>query len=195
MTTGYVWHELNGWHETGTYAGLPPASLTSQPYQHFESPGSKQRFHSLVEVSGLARHLTRITPEPATDEDLLRLHTPEHLARFKAESAHPKGGDAGDGTSPFGHQGFEIAALAAGGSIAALNAVLDGTVVNAYALVRPPGHHARPEAGMGFCIFANASIAIRHAQARNPAPRVATVDWTSIMAMERKRPSPLTQAP
>ena len=177
MTTGYVWHELYGWHDTGTYAGLLPASLTSQPYQHFESPESKQRFHSLVEVSGLMRHLTRITPEFATDEDILRVHTTDHLARIKAESAHLKGGDAGDGTSPFGHQGFEIAALAAGGSIAALNAVLDGTVVNAYALVRPPGHHARPETGMGFCIFANASIAIRHAQAKNPALRVATVDW------------------
>lgn len=177
MATGYVWHELYGWHDTGTYAGLLPPSLTSQPYQHFESPESKQRFHSLVEVSGLARHLVRIEPEPATDEDILRAHTPEHLARIKAESAQTKGGDAGDGVSPFGNQGFEIAALAAGGSIAALNAVLDGTVRNAYALVRPPGHHARPETGMGFCIFANASIAIKHAQAKNPELKVVTVDW------------------
>lgn len=177
MTTGYVWHELYGWHDTGTYAGLLPPNLVSQPYQHFESPESKQRFHSLVEVSGLAQHLVRIEPMPATDEDILRVHTPEHLARIKAESALPKGGDAGDGTSPFGQQGYEIAALAAGGSIAALNAVLDGTVTNAYALVRPPGHHARPETGMGFCIFANASIAIRHAQATKPELRVVTVDW------------------
>ncbi len=177
MATGYVWNELYGWHDTGTNAGLLQASLISQPYQHFESPESKQRFHSLVETSGLARHLVRIDAEPATDEDILRAHTPEHLARIKAESALPKGGDAGDGVSPFGFQGFEIAALAAGGSIAALTAVLDGTVTNAYALVRPPGHHARPETGMGFCMFANASIAIKHAQAANPALRVVTVDW------------------
>ena len=98
MSTGYVWHELYGWHDTGTYAGLLPASLTSQPYQHFESPESKQRFHSLVEVSGLAQHLIRIVPEPATEVDILRVHTPEHLARIKMESAQPKGGDAGDGT-------------------------------------------------------------------------------------------------
>ena len=177
MTTGYVWHELYGWHDTGTNAGLLPGSLVMQPYLHFESPESKQRFHSLVEVSGLAEHLTRIVPTAATDEDILRVHTPEHLARIKAESASMRGGDAGDGTSPFGHQGFEIAALAAGGASAALDAVLDGTVDNAYALVRPPGHHARPETGMGFCIFANASIAIRRAQARTPDLRVATVDW------------------
>lgn len=177
MTTGYVWHELYGWHDTGTNAGLLPGSLVMQPYLHFESPESKQRFHSLVEVSGLAEHLVRLVPEPATDEDILRVHTPEHLARIKVESDSMRGGDAGDGTSPFGHQGFHIAALAAGGAIAALDAVLAGTVDNAYALVRPPGHHARPETGMGFCIFGNASIAIRRAQATNPDLRVVTVDW------------------
>jgi acetoin utilization deacetylase AcuC-like enzyme len=177
MTTGYVWHELYGWHDTGTNAGLLPGSAGIQPYLHFESPESKQRFHSLVEVSGLAQHLVRITPRPASDEDILRCHTAEHLDRIKRESDQPRGGDAGDGTSPFGHQGFQIAALAAGGSIAALEAVLDGEVRNAYALVRPPGHHARPETGMGFCMFGNAAIAIAHARAARPDLRVATVDW------------------
>lgn len=177
MATGYVWHELYGWHDTSSHAGLLPPGLVMQPYHHFESPESKQRFHSLVEVSGLADHLVRIVPEPATDEDILRIHTPEHLARIKAESATLRGGDAGDGTSPFGPQGHDIAALAAGGSIAALEAVLAGEVTNAYALVRPPGHHARPETGMGFCIYANAAIAIAKARAANPDLRVATVDW------------------
>lgn len=177
MATGYVWHELYGWHDTGTNAGLLPPSLVMQPYAHFESPESKQRFHSLVEASGLSAHLTRITPREATDEEILRVHTPEHLQRIKRESDSPKGGDAGDGVSPFGPQGFHIAALAAGGAITAIDAVLNGTVTNAYALIRPPGHHARPENGMGFCIFANAAIAIKHAQAQNPDLRVATVDW------------------
>lgn len=178
MATGYVWHELYGWHDTGTNAGLLPGNSTAlQPYLHFESPESKQRFASLVEVTGLSKHLTRIEPSPATDEDILRCHTPEHLARITAESEQPRGGDAGDGTSPFGHKGLDIARLAAGGSIAALNAVLDGTVQNAYALVRPPGHHARPENGMGFCIFGNAAIAVAHARAKNPDLRVVTMDW------------------
>lgn len=177
MRTGYVWHELYGFHDTGSNAGLLPGSLVMQPYHHFESPESKQRFASLVEVTGLAEHLVRIAPTPASEEDILRVHTSEHLARIKAESATTRGGDAGDGVSPFGHQGYEIAALAAGGSSAALAAVLDGTVTNAYALVRPPGHHARPETGMGFCIFANAAIAIKKAQAANADLRVATLDW------------------
>ena len=178
MATGFVWHELYGWHDTGTNAGLLPGNSTLlQPYLHFESPESKVRFASLVEVTGLSTHLVRIEPQPATDEDILRCHTPEHLARIKTESEQPRGGDAGDGTSPFGHKGLDIARLAAGGSIAALTAVLDGTVDNAYALVRPPGHHARPETGMGFCMFGNAAIAVAHARAKNPDLRVVTMDW------------------
>lgn len=178
MATGYVWHELYGWHDTGTNAGLLPGDSTMlQPYLHFESPESKQRFASLVEVTGLGAQLTRIAPMPATDEDILRCHTPEHLARLKAESDQPRGGDAGDGTSPFGHKGLDIARLAAGGTIAALEAVLEGTVQNAYALVRPPGHHARPENGMGFCMLGNAAIAVAHAKAKHPGLRVVTMDW------------------
>lgn len=178
MTTGYVWHELYGWHDTGTRAGLMPGDAhRTQPYLHFESPESKTRFASLVEVSGLARHLVRLDPEPVKDEDILRVHTVEHLERLKRDSDDPRGGDAGDGESPFGYQGLEIARLSAGGSVAALEAVLDGRVSNAYALVRPPGHHARPETGMGFCMLANASIAVARARAANPDLRVVTMDW------------------
>lgn len=178
MTTGYVWNELYGWHDTGTNAGLLPGDSTMmQPYFHFESPESKQRFASLVEVSGLSKHLTRIDAVSATDEDILRCHTPEYLEHLKQQSDQPRGGDAGDPTTVFGHKGLDIARLAAGGAIAAVEAVLDGRVQNAYALVRPPGHHARPETGMGFCMLGNASIAIAKARAANPDLRVVTMDW------------------
>jgi acetoin utilization deacetylase AcuC-like enzyme len=177
MTTGYVWEELYGWHDTGTFAGHVFPSTTVQPYQHFESAETKVRFASLVEVSGLAKDLVRIPAVAATEEDILRIHSAEHIARIKAESLNPKGGDAGDGESPFGYGGYDIAALAAGGAIEALRAVVGGTVNNAYALVRPPGHHARPSNGMGFCIFANAAIAIENVRATMGVKRVAVVDW------------------
>jgi acetoin utilization deacetylase AcuC-like enzyme len=86
------------------------------------------------------------------------------------------GGNAGEGT-PFSAGGFEVALLAAGGTITAVDAVLDGRVRNAYALVRPPGHHAESDVGRGFCIFGNVVIAVEHARASRRIGRVAVVDW------------------
>lgn len=177
MATGYVWHELYGWHDTGTFAGFLRPGLTVQPYQHFESAESKVRFNSLVEVSGLTRHLVRIEAVPATEDDILRVHTSRHLEHIKQASAQDKGGFAGDHESPFGHGSYEIALLAAGGAIEALRAVVGGRVDNAYALVRPPGHHARPDYGMGFCIFGNAAVAIQNVRSTMGVERIAVVDW------------------
>ena len=151
MTTGYAYHEVFGWHDTSSYAGLFPADPLRglQPFDHMENAETKRRLHELVVVSGLIDHLEPIPTRLATDEEILRVHTPEHLARIAAESELPKGGDAGDGISPFGHNGIVIARRAAGTVIACVDAVLDGTVDNAYALVRPPGHHAIAGIGHG----------------------------------------------
>ncbi|MFB7336311.1 class II histone deacetylase [Streptomyces adustus] len=179
MTTGYLYHELFGWHDTGTNAGLAPSDPAAglQPFVHFENAETKRRLHELIVVSGLIDKLERIRPVSATEEQILRVHTPEYLERIKAESALPKGGDAGDGLSPFGRGGYEIAALAAGGVITAVEAVLNGTVDNAYALVRPPGHHAVASSGMGFCIFGNLAIAAKHAREALGVGRIAILDW------------------
>lgn len=179
MATGYVWHELYGWHDTGSSSGFvyghAPAGL--QPFHHIDSPESKKRVHELLAVSGLLEDLVRLAPEAATDDDLLLVHDRAHVERIATESRLPKGGDAGDGFSPFGQGGNEIARLAAGGTIAATMAVLEGRVDNAYALVRPCGHHALPDMGMGFCVFANVAVAARVAGARHGVGRIAVVDW------------------
>ena len=179
MATGYLYHEVFGWHDTSSYAGLFPSDPAAglQPFQHLENAETKRRIHELVVVSGLIDHLVRLTPRPATDEEILRVHSPDHLARIEADSLLPKGGDAGDGISPFGRGGIGIARLAAGAVITAVDAVLDGSVDNAYALVRPPGHHAVAGSGMGFCIFGNLAIAARHAQVVRGVERIAVVDW------------------
>ena len=145
MTTGYAYHEVFGWHDTSSYAGLFPADPLRglQPFDHMENAETKRRLHELVVVSGLIDHLRRIPTRLASDEEILRVHTPDHLARIAAESQLPKGGDAGDGISPFGHNGIEIARRAAGTVIACVDAVLDGTVderLRARAPARPPRH-------------------------------------------------------
>src|SRR5205809_411460 len=138
------------WHGTGTSAWVMPAGLTVQPLAHIESAEGKRRIKNLVEVSGLVDQLLLLKPRAATEEEILRLHTPEYVARIKRES-DALGGDAGELT-PFGHGSYEIALLSAGGCITAVDAVLDGKVDNAYALVRPHGHHAERDSGKGFNI-------------------------------------------
>lgn len=175
MATGWVSHELYMWHNTWNWAQVFPPGLTIQPGTHAENPETKRRFRNLLEVSGLLDQLAPIRPRPATDDELARFHTREHIEKIKRMSAE-FGGDASY-LCPFGTGSFEIAQLAAGGVINAFDAVIEGRVDNAYALVRPPGHHATADTGMGFCLFGNAVIGIMHAQEVHGVERIAVVDW------------------
>jgi acetoin utilization deacetylase AcuC-like enzyme len=116
-----------------------------------------------------------VRARPATDDELLRFHTAAYIDRIRS-MALTGGGDAGE-NARFGRNGFEIARLAAGGSIAAVEAVLQRRVENAYALVRPSGHHAEPDRGRGFCIFGNVVLAVEHARHVHRVRRIAVVDW------------------
>lgn len=75
------------------------------------------------------------------------------------------------------HDSYDVALEAVGASIAAVDAVCDGVVKNAFVAVRPPGHHASQGCGMGFCIFNNVAIAARHLQKRRDVERIAILDW------------------
>jgi acetoin utilization deacetylase AcuC-like enzyme len=163
------------WHDTGTGAWVTPASLTVEPLGHIENADGKRRIRNLVEVSGLIDHMVQLKPRMSTEDEILRLHTSEYVDRIKKASSE-MGGDAGELT-PFGPGSYEIALLAAGGCMTAVDAVLDGKVDNAYALVRPPGHHAEKDQGRGFCIFANTALAAAHARQVRGLSRVAIVDW------------------
>ncbi len=173
--TGLVWHERYMWHDTGSGTSELPSGGWLEPHLHAESPDTKRRLKNLLDASGLTDQLIPVLPRAATVDELCRVHGLAYVERIQELSAG-RGGEAGS-EAPFGNGSYEIAALAAGGTITAVDAVLDGHVDNAYALVRPPGHHALPDLGMGFCIFANVAIAVRHAQAARGLRRVAVVDW------------------
>lgn len=175
MATGFLFHELYLWHNTGNWAQVFPPGLTIQPGEHAENPETKRRMRNLMEVSGILDHLVPLKARAATEDEIARFHTRDYIARIKAMSASG-GGDTG-ALTPFGSGSFEIAQLSAGGTMAALDAVVAGTVNNAYVLVRPPGHHAVADQGMGFCLFGNVAIAIMHGRAAHGLGRVATVDW------------------
>jgi acetoin utilization deacetylase AcuC-like enzyme len=174
--TALVFHERLLWHDAGSAASIVPAGQMVEPGPHSESPERVRRINSLIEVSGLGEQLTRLRPRAATLDELRRFHTGEYLERVKRISDGLEGGEAG-ATVGVGRSSFEIAALAAGACLTAVDAVVGGTAPNAYALVRPPGHHALPDEGMGGCIFGNVALAALHAREAHGVERMAVVDW------------------
>lgn len=177
MTTAFFSDERCFWHGGGNYAFVLPVEGLVQPIFGGlpENPETKRRLKNLMEVTGLMGSLDCRSAAPASREALLRVHPAAYLDAFKAAS------DAGGGElglrTPFGKGGYEIAALSAGLATEALRAVVTGEVQNAYALSRPPGHHALPDWPNGFCLINNIAVAIRAAQAEGHVRRVAVVDW------------------
>jgi len=125
--------------------------------------------------SGLAAELTELTARPATVEQMARIHARDYIDAVKEICA--RGGGQLDGDTVASDESYDIAMLAAGGVMAACDAVLDGEVANAFCAVRPPGHHALEFRAMGFCIFNNIAVAARYLQAERGLERVAIIDW------------------
>ncbi|WP_374980818.1 class II histone deacetylase [Pseudomonas solani] len=176
--TAFFSDELCFWHSAGMHALTLPVGGWVQPPAatgFAESPETKRRLKSLLDVSGLSRQLLQRSAEPATDEDLLRVHPAHYLQRFKALS-DAGGGELGS-EAPIGPGSYEIAKLSAGLAIAAVDCVMRGEADNAYSLSRPPGHHCLADQAMGFCFLANIAIAIEAARARHGLRRVAVIDW------------------
>src|SRR5262245_55177956 len=145
------------------------------PADHPESP------KRLDAVMGTVRRLQRegqlslISPRPATDDDLLLVHTPEYVKKVRAEIA------AGRRTLSTGDTDLSAgslnAALAAAGTIvSAVDAVMSGPTRTAFCAVRPPGHHASQSRGMGFCLFNNIAIGARYARRRHGLDRILIAD-------------------
>jgi acetoin utilization deacetylase AcuC-like enzyme len=146
----------------------------AEPVPHVSSPALVGRAKHLMDLAGLTDRMVRLDAFEAGDEALIAYHTPDYLAHVKELAA--TGGDAGEG-APLGRGGDRIARLAVGGVMAAVDAVMTGRVGSAYALVRPPGHHAMADRAMGFCIFNNVVVAARHAQRVYGADKILILDW------------------
>ena len=173
--TGLVWHERYAWHDARGLLDTFAAEALYEPEPSLDSGETRRRLRNLIDASGLLAQLRMIVPRALSDDELCVLHPSRYVERIRRASAG-LGGDAG-GSTPFGRWTYEIAALSAGGCVTAVDAVLDGTVENAYALVRPPGHHAGPAGGCGYCVFNNVALAALHLRGVRGLDRVAIVDW------------------
>jgi acetoin utilization deacetylase AcuC-like enzyme len=154
-----------------------PAMLRHEPPgDHPEHP--KRLDAAMESVRALERlsRLTVVAPRPATEDEILRVHTPQYLKLVRAEI------DAGRGTLSTGDtdisSGSLGAALAAAGTVvSAVDAVVGGRARHAFCAVRPPGHHASQARGMGFCVFNNIAIGARHAARAHGIERILIADW------------------
>jgi acetoin utilization deacetylase AcuC-like enzyme len=167
-TAALVLHADCGRHDTG--------------WGHPEHQGRLPAIvHALYQdTPALLEHVLQHEGMPAAEAQLRRVHTPDHIARVRgAAAAAERTGHAVhlDPDTVVSAASWEAARAAAGCAIDAVSLVLDGRARSAFALTRPPGHHATADRAMGFCLFNNAAVAARAAQAEHGIERVLIVDW------------------
>lgn len=158
---------------TTTYC-YDPFNLRHHLAGHPENRERLRGTWELLQSDGILAALLETPCTPVNDEQLLRVHGRRHLemvAMAALRSAHL------DADTYVGSDSEQAARLAAGGLCNVVSAVLDGQAANGFALVRPPGHHATPDRGMGFCLYNNVAVAARAAQAEHGSARVLIVDF------------------
>ncbi|MBW1731197.1 MAG: histone deacetylase [Deltaproteobacteria bacterium] len=141
---------------------------------HPESPRRLEVLYSMIDENFEGK-FTEVSPSPAEKEMLLWIHDGSYISRVAATAGKEYVSlDPDTSTSP---GSYEAALLAAGGLCKAISMVMSGQLDNAFAFVRPPGHHAERARAMGFCLFNNVAVGARYAQKENQAERVLIVDW------------------
>ena len=143
---------------------------------HPEAPGRIEAIINELTASGVADSCKPLPERSVTDDEVLLAHTDGYLKTVLRE-IDGSSGQLSTGDTNFGPNSLEVARKAAGGLLGAVDGVISGELRNAFCAVRPPGHHATPDRGMGFCIFNNAAIAARYAQQKHGLKRVVIVDW------------------
>ena len=143
---------------------------------HPESPNRLRAIMQRLEDTGTAAQLTRIDPRRAEDEWITQIHSPSYVDALNRHV--PTNGRVSlDPDTSLSPGSLHAAYLAAGGALAAVDAIMVDQIEHAFCAVRPPGHHAEAGRAMGFCLFNNVAIAARYVQKKYGLTRVLIVDW------------------
>jgi acetoin utilization deacetylase AcuC-like enzyme len=154
-------------------------SICRQHDPGFGHPESQRRYDAAIaglRVAGLYERLAVLPPREIAREDLLLAHTADYLDLAEREILR---GDSqlSTGDTSVCQASWDAAGRAAGCALAAVDAVMERRAENAFCAVRPPGHHATANRGMGFCVLNNVALAARHAQRRHGVERALIIDW------------------
>ncbi|MBN1831224.1 MAG: histone deacetylase [Deltaproteobacteria bacterium] len=144
------------------------------PY-HPESPKRLEAIYAMLDDTDMRGHFQEVPVRRAEIEELLLIHSPEYVEKLAATEG--KDYTYLDPDTQTSSGSYEAALLAAGGMCEAISLVHSGELNNAFALVRPPGHHAEKTRAMGFCLFNNVAIGARYAQKYLHLRRVLVADW------------------
>ena len=159
MGVGYVYDKVFLEHDTGDHPEHASRLIHCVDY---------------LDREGILPLLTPLAAEPAARTDLLRVHDAAYIDSVRRVAR--EGGGYLDLDTPVSAGSYQAALYAAGSTIAATRAVLCGKVAQAFALVRPPGHHAMRNRAMGFCLFCNVAVAAACALDEGGLSRIAIVD-------------------
>ncbi len=142
---------------------------------HVERPERLHAIQHLVQEDGILDELIVLPARAATREEVLLVHPPEYYNRL--EAAVSAGGARLDPDTYAKPESLDIAMQSLGGLLDVTAAVLKQDADNGFAITRPPGHHARPDEAMGFCLLANVAIAAAWARTHHDVPKVLIVDF------------------
>ncbi len=154
---------------------LDTTFTTHQPGPgHPESPARYTGLTHAFHIAALAT--TPIAPRLATESELALAHTPDYIALATAEITSGRT-TLSTGDTSVGEATLHVARTAVGSLLTAIDQVMDGALENAFCAVRPPGHHATADRGMGFCVFNSVAVAARYAVQKYRLQRIAIIDW------------------
>jgi acetoin utilization deacetylase AcuC-like enzyme len=142
---------------------------------HPESPARIDAVGRAIAAPSVAAACKLLPQRAAEREEILLVHSDRHFEEIEATAKQPRVFlDSDTVTSP---ASAEVARLAVGSVLATVDAVMDRQVANGFAFVRPPGHHAKPDKAMGFCLYNNVAVAAVYASRRHGLKRVLIVDF------------------